>query len=147
MKLRCAILPVLLLVFIAESPRAAADDLRSNARFATLGSADLDSDHDSLPDFQETHKYFTDPHKKSTAGKNVADGDWEERRQFTYSIRSIIRVLRPYNLRAMNDDYQDVRVRQETKDYVELEVISYPLNTNNQVVTDYPVQEVHAARG
>jgi hypothetical protein len=96
---------------------------------------DPDSDGDGLPDFQEIHKYFTDPHKKSTAGKEISDGDWDERRQFTYSIRSVIRVMPPYNLEALNDDYQDARVRQKTKDFVELEVISYPLNTNDEAIT------------
>ncbi len=87
-------------------------------------------------DFQARHKYFTDPRKKPTTGKEVADGDWNERRQSTYSIRSVIRVMPPFNLRALNDDYQDVRVRKETKEFVELEVISYPLNTNADAVTE-----------
>src|SRR5438105_10446340 len=86
--------------------------------------ADADSDGDGLSDFQEVHKYRTDPHKKSTAGKGISDGDWDERRQFTYSIRSVIRVMPPYNLAALNDDFQDVRVLKETKEYVELEVIT-----------------------
>jgi hypothetical protein len=104
----------------------------------TQGIADPDSDGDGLSDFQEIHKYFTNPQRKSTAGKDLADGDWEERRQFTYSIRSIIRVMPPYDLQSLNDDYQDVRVRKETKDFVELEVISYPLNTNSEAITANP---------
>jgi RNA polymerase sigma factor (sigma-70 family) len=44
--------------------------------------------------------------------------------------------LPPYNLRALNDDYQDARVRKETKEFVELEVISYPLNTNAKGITE-----------
>ncbi len=87
-------------------------------------------------DFQALHKYFTDPRKKPTAGKDVADGDWDERRESTYSIRTIIHVMPPYNLGALNDDYQDVRVRKETKDFIELEVISYPLNTNAEAITE-----------
>ena len=42
----------------------------------------------------------------------------------------------PYNLAAMNDDYQDVRVVSENKEYVELEVIAYPLNTNGEAITE-----------
>jgi hypothetical protein len=94
----------------------------------------------SLPtlegDFQALHKYFTDPRKKPTGGKDVTDGDWNERRQATYSIRTVIRVMPPYNFQALNDDYQDVRVRKETRDFVELEVISYPLNTNADAITE-----------
>jgi hypothetical protein len=44
----------------------------------------------------------------------------------------------PYNLQAINDDYQDVRVRKETKEYVELEVVAYPLNTNGEAIKGNP---------
>ncbi len=38
----------------------------------------------------------------------------------------------------MNDDYQDAKVVSETKDYGELEVITYPLNTNAGAITGKP---------
>jgi hypothetical protein len=95
-----------------------------------LTQPERDSDGDGLSDFHELHKYRTDPKKKDTAGAGVADGDWQQRREFTYSVRAIIRVMRPCNLAALNDDYQDVRVRKETRDFVELEVVVYPFNTN-----------------
>ena len=44
----------------------------------------------------------------------------------------------PYNLKALNDDYQDVRVRKETKEYVELEVVVYPLNSNAEAIKGNP---------
>ena len=47
----------------------------------------------------------------------------------------MIRVMPPYNLAAMNDDYQDVRLVAETKDFAELEVVIYPLNTNASAIT------------
>jgi hypothetical protein len=98
------------------------------------GETDLDSDGDGLSDFHEIHKYRTDPKKKDTAGQGVADGDWQQRREFTYSVRAIIRVMPPYKLKALNDDYQDVRVRKETKEFVELEVVAYPFNTNASAI-------------
>src|SRR5262249_26489263 len=79
------------------------------------GQADPDSDGDGLSDFHEVHKYRTDPNKKDTAGKGAPDGGWQQRREFTYSVRALVRVLPPYNLKALNDDYQDVRVLAETK--------------------------------
>jgi hypothetical protein len=99
---------------------------------------DPDSDGDGLPDFQEVHKYRTDPNKKDTAGKGVSDGDWQQRREFTYSVRAVIRVMPPYNLKALNDDYQDVRVRKETKEFVELEVVLYPFNSNADAIKGNP---------
>jgi hypothetical protein len=97
-----------------------------------------DSDSDGLPDFQEIHKYHTDPNKKDTAGTGTPDGDWQQRREFTYSVRAVIRVMPPYSLETLNDDYQDVRVLTETKEYAELEVIVYPLNSNAGAITANP---------
>src|SRR5262249_2597529 len=102
------------------------------------GAADPDTDGDGLSDFQETHKYRTDPKNKDTAGKGVSDGDWQQRREFTYSVRAVIRVMPPYNLQALNDDYQDVRVRKETREFVELEVVVYPLNSNAGAIKANP---------
>ena len=100
--------------------------------------ADPDTDGDGLSDFHEIHKYGTDPKKSDTAGKGVADGDWKQRREFTYSVRAIIRVMPPYNLKALNDDYQDVRARAEKKEYAELEVVAYPLNSNAHAIKANP---------
>jgi hypothetical protein len=99
---------------------------------------DRDSDGDGLPDFHELHKYRTDPTKKDTAGQGVSDGDWQQRREFTYSVRAVIRVMPPYNLKALNDDYQDVRVRKETNQFVELEVVLYPFNSNAEAIKGNP---------
>jgi RNA polymerase sigma factor (sigma-70 family) len=101
-------------------------------------AADPDSDRDGLPDFQEIHKYRTDPKRKDTAGEGVPDGDWQQRREFTYSVRAVLRVMPPYNLKALNDDYQDVRVQKGSKDFVELEVIAYPFNSNAEAIKGNP---------
>jgi hypothetical protein len=103
-----------------------------------VGIVDPDTDGDGLSDFQEIHKYCTDPKKKDTVGKGVSDGDWQQRREFTYTVRAVISVMSPYNLKALNDDYQDIRVRKETKDYVELEVVVYPLNSNAEAIKGNP---------
>src|SRR5260221_260058 len=87
-----------------------------------------DSDGDGLPDFQELHKYNTDPSKKDTFGDGVADGDWKGRREYGYSVRAVLRIMPPFNLAAMTDDYQDARLLKRTKDYADLEVVLYPLN-------------------
>jgi hypothetical protein len=95
---------------------------------------DLDSDGDGLSDFQETHKYFTDPKSPDSDGDAVRDDDWHERREFTYSIRSVVKVMRPCDSTVVNDDYQDARVLSETDAYVELEVVHYPFNTNEAAI-------------
>ena len=60
--------------------------------------SDPDSDGDGLSDYAELHKYFTDPHKANSAG---------DRKEFTYTITSVLQIAKPFNLADMNDDYQD----------------------------------------
>jgi hypothetical protein len=91
---------------------------------------DCDSDRDGLSDFQEIHKYKTDPHQADTGNTGVNDGDWYKRREFTYSVRCRMRIMPPVNLPEMNDDYQDVRVIASNDRFAEVEVVCYPLNTN-----------------
>jgi RNA polymerase sigma factor (sigma-70 family) len=123
-----------------QESRTPADSSRSGSALAADGvkAADPDTDGDGLSDFQEIHKYRSDPMKMDTAGKGVPDGDWNQRREFTYSVRAVVRVMPPYNLAALNDDYQDVRVRKETKQFVELEAVLYPLNSNADAIRGNP---------
>lgn len=93
-----------------------------------LPPADLDSDHDGLSDFQERTKYFTDPRSSDSDGDGVPDGDWFERREYTYTVRAVIQVAPPVTPDVFCDDYQDARVLDRTDRYVEIEAILYPLN-------------------
>ena len=90
---------------------------------------DPDRDGDGLSDFHEIHKHLTDPAKADSDGDGVPDGDWNERREFAYTVRTIVQVLPPVTKDVLCDDYQDARILEERPDYVELEVIHYPLNT------------------
>jgi len=93
-----------------------------------------DTDGDGLSDYQEIHKYQTDPKKLSTADDGIPDGDWQRRREFTYTIRSVVKVMPPVNLECLSDDYQDARVLSRGSNFVELEVIHYPLNSNADAI-------------
>ena len=92
-----------------------------------------DTDGDGLSDFQEVHKYFTDPAKRDTDGDGAPDADWFERREYAYTVRSIVRVMRA--AQVICDDYQDARLLDATGEYVEMEVIHYPLNTVDAGIT------------
>ena len=129
------LLVVLLIFLLTSVPPIAPSIARAGA---DKGETDPDSDGDGLSDYQEVHKYRTDPGRRDTAGKGIPDGDWKQRREFTYSVRAVIRVMPPYNLEALNDDYQDVRVVAEKKEYVELEVVVYPFNTNAEAIKGNP---------
>jgi hypothetical protein len=96
----------------------------------TAKGVDIDSDRDGLSDFQEINKYFTNPLAADSDGDGATDNDWHERREYTYTIRSVVKVMRPCDVSVANDDYQDARVLSESDAYVELEVIHYPFNTN-----------------
>ncbi len=102
-------------------------------------AADIpDSDGDGLTDFQEIHKYLTDPTKKDTDGDGIPDSDWNERREYTYSIRSILQFMPPFDSAALNDDFQDARVLEQRNDYIEIEVIHYPLATAAESIEANP---------
>jgi beta-lactamase regulating signal transducer with metallopeptidase domain len=88
--------------------------------------ASLDSDGDGLSDYDEIHKYLTDPAKKDSDGDGIPDGDWNERREYTYSVRTVLRYMPPFHEEGLNDDFQDGRVLKQTNEYIEIEVIHYP---------------------
>ncbi len=97
-----------------------------------------DSDGDGLSDFQEIHKYLTDPVKKDTDGDGVPDGDWNERREYAYTIRTILQYLPPYDDAVLNDDFQDARLLEKADECVEVEVIHYPLSTGSKSIEPNP---------
>lgn len=108
-------------------PMAAAKDRAQPS--ADAAGVSVDSDGDGLSDYEEVHKYLTDPTKKDTDGDGIPDGDWNERREYTYSVRTVLRYLPPADEKALRDDFQDGRVLKQTSEYVEVEVIHYPLAT------------------
>jgi hypothetical protein len=102
------------------------------------GAVERDSDRDGLADFQEIHKYQTDPSNKDSDGDGIFDGDWHERREYTYTIRSILQFMPPFDDAALNDDFQDARVLEKRDDYIELEVIHYPFAKPNESIKENP---------
>jgi transcriptional regulator len=119
---------LLLCVFAATSALGA---FASTSVSATSSSADseVDTDRDGLSDFHESHKHLTDPEKPDSDGDGLADGEPDERREFTYTIRSVVRVMPPISDDILIDDFQDARVLERGDTFVELEVIHYPLST------------------
>jgi len=64
-------------------------------------------------DYAGTHKYF--------------GGD---RKEFTYTITSVMQLARPFDLADMSDDYQDARLIAQDDYTATVEITYYPLNTN-----------------
>ncbi|MGE3173849.1 MAG: transglutaminase domain-containing protein [Planctomycetota bacterium] len=103
---------------------------------AAPAQGDKDTDRDGLSDFHEVHKYRTDPKKADSDGDGVPDGDWVERREYQYTVRTVVQVLRPVTPEYLCDDYQDARVLDATDDHVELEVVHYPFQGAAAIESD-----------
>lgn len=88
---------------------------REEARRGTSASS-ADTDGDGLPDYEEVLKYRLDPLNPDSDGDGVADGEWNERREGTYSIRAVVDLRPPFSLTDMNDFYQDARLVAENPD-------------------------------
>ncbi len=99
---------------------------------------DPDGDGDGLSDFAERHKHFTDPAKKDSDGDGKQDGDRDERREYAYTVRSVVRLLPPVTDDALTDDQQDGRVLRRTREFVEIEVVHYPFNTARSAIAPDP---------
>ena len=101
-----ALLAVSVVWFFSHSFSAAAQTAP-----ASVAIPASDTDGDGLSDYAELHKYFTDPRKVNSAGSSKPDSDWEQRKEFTYTITSVPEIAKPFNPADMNDDDQDARVR------------------------------------
>jgi len=104
-----------------------------------------DADGDGLSDFQERHKYCTDPGERDSDGDGKPDGDADERREYAYTIRTRVLVMKPVTPAFLDDDFQDARVLRDEPAYVELEVVHYPLGTANAAIGADPRWRAHLA--
>lgn len=86
-----------------------------------------DTDGDGLPDYQELHKYLTNPEKYSTVDDGISDGDWSRRREFTYTMSSTMKLALVQPIEDLNSVYQDARIiATDSSNVSTVEVISYP---------------------
>jgi hypothetical protein len=140
-----AMVPLGSFVFALAFGNGGGAEAQAKGGVGPLAFDDPDSDRDGLSDFMETHKYFTDPKKADSDGDGIPDGDWEERREYAYTVRTLIQVLPPVTPDVLCDDYQDARILESRPDYVELEVIHYPLNTVADAIVADPDWRKHVA--
>ncbi|HUW20216.1 MAG TPA: M56 family metallopeptidase [Sedimentisphaerales bacterium] len=102
-----------------------------------------DTDGDGLSDYDEYCKYRTDPAKKDSDSDGKPDGDWQERREHTYTIRAICEIRPPSGLEIINDLYQDVRRidrKASVEDAVVVEVLLFPFAAAHIYAQPYPRQ-------
>lgn len=106
---------------------------------------DPDADGDGISDFREVHKHGTDPAAQDSDGDGKPDGEADERREYAYTVRAVMRVLPPIDADSLTDDFQDGRVLRKTADYVEIEVVHYPFGTANDAIAADPDWRKHLA--
>ena len=113
-------------------------DDRLEAELGTLHTVS-DTDADGLTDYEEYCKYKTDPTLSDSDGDGTPDAAWDERREYTYSIRTVLELKPPWNLEAMNDLFQDARLMEGPEsNYQKIEVIVYPYASPVLLPTLYP---------
>jgi len=104
-----------------------------------------DSDGDGLSDYGEYCKYRTDPTKKDSDEDGKPDGDWQERREYTYSIRAICEIRPPSSLKLVNDLYQDarpVKKKAALDDARVVEVLIFPFAKAHVYPQAYPQKKL-----
>jgi hypothetical protein len=101
-----------------------------------------DYDGDTLSNIDELEKYHTNPYSLDSDGDGISDGDWEERREYVYSVRVLVKIKQPFDIEAMNDSFQDTRViaDEDSKGYTSLEIIIYPETSLSLIPSPYPLQ-------
>lgn len=104
----------------------------------------VDDDHDGLTDEEERMKYKTSPDLADTDGDGTPDGDWDERREYAYTVRILMKIRQPFDVDAMNDWYQDVRVLDgpDQDGYTRIEAIIYPDTLVDYSPSSFPVSDL-----
>ena len=98
-----------------------------------------DWDKDGMPDWYEIYRNFTDPSNPDTDGDGILDGDWHERREYTYTVEVQGRLLKPYQLDILeNHVQQDIKIIQETDDYIDVVILIYPYDKLNDTIVGNP---------
>ena len=100
-----------------------------------------DTDGDGLSDYDEYCKYRTDPTKKDSDEDGKPDGDWQERREYAYSIRATCEIRPPSSLEMINDLYQDarsVKKKATLSDARVVEVLIFPFATAHVYAQPFP---------
>lgn len=145
--------------FTFKTERDPADeDIRNKLAFNALSDADkdgledelehkigtdtaqVDTDGDGLADYDEYCKYRTDATKADSDGDGKIDSDWDERREYTYTIRAICEINNPVDLEDMNDLFQDARViaKQTPTSHTRYEILLYVDSQPHLLPTKFP---------
>jgi hypothetical protein len=101
-----------------------------------------DNDGDGITNFEENVKYQTNPELADSDEDGIPDSDWDERREYVYTVRVVMRIKEPFDVETMNDLYQDVRVIEEADKagYTQIEAVIYPETRDEFSPSHYPLE-------
>jgi hypothetical protein len=141
------LLMVAFMIPVAEAVQDPDQDGLESRLEAELGTSpdSSDTDGDGLSDYDEYCKYRTNPTKKDSDGDGKPDGDWQERREYVYSIRAICEIRPPSSLEMINDLYQDARPiekKASLKDARVVEVLIFPFAEAHVYSQPYPKKDL-----
>lgn len=85
-----------------------------------------DTDGDGLTDYEETYKYLTNPKVADSDNDGISDGEWDERREYTYTIEAVRELDIWFNFDSFKDTFQDVELIYQTDNKLRYKVILYP---------------------
>lgn len=86
-----------------------------------------DTDGDGLDDYVELFKYKTNPLKKDSDEDGLTDSVWSERIEYSYILKIVARVGKPFDVQSMSSFNFDVKIIEKSNDFVIAEYIVYPL--------------------
>jgi hypothetical protein len=109
---------------LKDSDNDGLHDEYENKNKTNLNSKDTDGD--GLSDYEEIFKYHTNPLMADSDHDGKIDSDWDERREYAYTIQALVDLRVPYNLADMTDSFQDARLIKINKNVSRVEVILYP---------------------
>ncbi|MBU1945731.1 MAG: DUF333 domain-containing protein, partial [Nanoarchaeota archaeon] len=98
-----------------------------------------DTDNDGLSDYDEYLKYKTSPLMADSDGDGIPDNNWDERREYAYTIKAIGKVAYPYDIATMNDFFQDALIIEEVGGNLTYEAVLYPYAQQMIIPEYYPL--------
>ena len=99
------------------------DDLFEKGQGTSSGKTDTDGD--GLDDYLEIFKYKTNPLKTDSDQDGRIDSVWSERYEYSYVIKIIAQVGKPYNNQTMNTLNFDTKILKRDTNNITIEYIIY----------------------
>lgn len=95
-----------------------------------------DFDKDGALDYLEIYRNFTDPKNPDTDNDGILDGDFKESMEYTYTVCTDLRLIKPYDIAHMDKQFfQEVEIVEETDKYIDIKLYIYPYTKFSETLT------------